>query len=74
VRLPLLKHEDQEAHEILLLRPNGAFLTDENRMSLRNFELHVYDPRKHRPLGQRTPRGYHNNAEIAVAATSSWSW
>ncbi len=39
-----LKHEDQEAHEILLCVQTGSFLSDENRMSLKNFELHVTDP------------------------------
>lgn len=36
-----LKHEDQEAHEILLCVQTGSFLTDEKRMSLKDFELHV---------------------------------
>ncbi len=39
-----LKHEDQEAHEILLCVQTGSFLSDENRMSLKNFELHLTDP------------------------------
>ncbi len=39
-----LKHEDQEAHEILLCVQTGSFLTDEKRMSLKDFELHVTDP------------------------------
>jgi len=39
-----LKHEDQEAHEILLCVQTGSFLSDEKRMSLKNFELHVTDP------------------------------
>jgi DNA polymerase-3 subunit alpha len=39
-----LKHEDQEAHEILLCVQTGSFLTDEKRMSLKEFELHVTDP------------------------------
>ena len=41
-----LKHEDQEAHEILLCVQTGSFLTDEKRMSLKNFELHVTDPKQ----------------------------
>ena len=41
-----LKHEDQEAHEILLCVQTGAFLSDENRFSLKNFELHVADPKE----------------------------
>jgi DNA polymerase-3 subunit alpha len=39
-----LRHEDQTAHEILLCVQTGAFLSDEKRMSLKNFELHVTDP------------------------------
>ncbi len=39
-----LNHEDQEAHEILLCVQTGAFLSDEQRFSLRDFELHVADP------------------------------
>jgi len=39
-----LQHDDQEAHEILLCVQTGSFLADENRMSLKNFELHVTDP------------------------------
>jgi DNA polymerase-3 subunit alpha len=40
-----LKHEDQEAHEILLCVQTGSFLNDEKRMSLKDFELHVSDPK-----------------------------
>ncbi|OYW84012.1 hypothetical protein B7Z17_04770, partial [Candidatus Saccharibacteria bacterium 32-49-10] len=39
-----LSHDDQEAHEILLCVGTGAFLSDEKRMSLKDFELHVTDP------------------------------
>ncbi|HSW99584.1 MAG TPA: DNA polymerase III subunit alpha [Patescibacteria group bacterium] len=39
-----LRHEDQTAHEILLCVQTGAFLSDEKRMSLANFELHVAPP------------------------------
>ena len=41
-----LKHEDQEAHEILLCVQTGSFLSDEKRMSLKNFELHVTEPQE----------------------------
>lgn len=41
-----LQHEDQEAHELLLCVQTGAYLSDENRMSLANFELHVTDPKE----------------------------
>lgn len=37
--------DDQEAHEILLCVGTGAFLADEDRMSLRDFHLHVTDPK-----------------------------
>jgi DNA polymerase-3 subunit alpha len=39
-----LKHKDQEAHEVLLCVQTGSFLSDEKRMSLKNFELHVTEP------------------------------
>lgn len=39
-----LTHEDQASHEILLCVGTGAFLSDEKRMSLKDFELHVTDP------------------------------
>ncbi len=39
-----LSHEDQDAHEILLCVGTGAFLNDEKRMTLKDFELHVVDP------------------------------
>jgi DNA polymerase-3 subunit alpha len=39
-----LNHEDQEAHEILLCVQTGSFLSDEKRMSLKEFDLHVNKP------------------------------
>lgn len=36
-----LKHEDQEAHEALLCVGTGSYLADEDRMSLKEFPLHV---------------------------------
>lgn len=39
-----LKHEDREAHEILLCVQTGSFLDETQRMSLKDFELHVTDP------------------------------
>lgn len=35
---------DQEAHEILLCVGTGSYLSDENRMSLKDFHLHVTNP------------------------------
>lgn len=39
-----LTHQYQDAHEILLCVGTGSFLTDEKRMSLKEFELHVAEP------------------------------
>ncbi len=39
-----LHESDQEAHEILLCVQTGAFLADEDRMSLKDFHLHVTEP------------------------------
>ncbi|MDO4712523.1 MAG: DNA polymerase III subunit alpha [Candidatus Saccharibacteria bacterium] len=39
-----LNHEDQDAHEILLCVGTGAYLSDEKRMSLKDFELHLTEP------------------------------
>lgn len=39
-----LEHDDQDAHEILLCVGTGSYLSDEKRMSLKDFELHVTDP------------------------------
>ncbi len=39
-----LKHQDQQAHEILLCVQTGSFMSDEKRMSLSDFELHVTEP------------------------------
>ncbi len=41
-----LKHEDQEAHEILLCVGTGSYLSDTNRMSLKDFPLHVTEPKE----------------------------
>ncbi len=41
-----LRHEDQDAHEILLCVGTGSFLADEKRMSLKQFPLHVTPPKE----------------------------
>jgi DNA polymerase-3 subunit alpha len=41
-----LRHEDQEAHEVLLCVGTGAFLADEKRMSLKDYPLHVTEPQE----------------------------
>lgn len=40
-----LNHEDQDAHEILLCVGTGAYLSDKKRMSLKNYPLHVENPK-----------------------------
>lgn len=39
-----LTHADQDTHEILLCVGTGSYLSDEKRMSLKDFELHVTEP------------------------------
>jgi len=39
-----LRKKDEPAHEILLCVQTGSFLSDEKRMSLKDFELNVTDP------------------------------
>jgi DNA polymerase III subunit alpha len=41
-----LRHEDQDAHEILLCVGTGSFLSDEKRMTLKEYPLHVTDPKE----------------------------
>jgi DNA polymerase III subunit alpha len=41
-----LKHADQDAHEILLCIGTGAFVADEKRMTLKDYPLHVEDPKE----------------------------
>ncbi len=61
-----LNHEDQEAHEILLCVQTGSFLSDEKRMSLKDFELHVADPKEViERWGKQHPESILNTKEIA---------
>ncbi len=39
-----LRHDDQDAHEVLLCVGTAANLSDTNRMTLKDFELHVIPP------------------------------
>ncbi len=41
-----LKHEDQDAHEILLCVGTGSFLSEPKRMSLKDYPLHVTEPQE----------------------------
>lgn len=61
-----LKQEDQEAHEILLCVQTGAFLADEQRMSLKDFDLHVADPHEViKRWGKDHPKLITNTKKIA---------
>ena len=41
-----LKHEDQDAHEVLLCIGTASNLSDTNRMTLKDFQLHVIPPQE----------------------------
>lgn len=61
-----LRHEDQDAHEILLCIGTGSFLSDEKRMSLKDYPLHVEDPREIiKRWGKTNPDVVSNTKEIA---------
>ncbi len=61
-----LKAEDQEAHEILLCVQTGSFLSDESRMSLKDFDLHVTEPEQViKRWGQANPELILNTKAIA---------
>ncbi len=61
-----LLREDQEAHEVLLCIQTGAFLEDSDRMSLKDFQLHVADPKEIiKRWGKDHPELILNTREIA---------
>lgn len=61
-----VKHEDSEAHEILLCVGTGSFMSDEKRMSLKDFDLHVEDPKKIIDRWEKTnPEAVLNTRKIA---------
>lgn len=61
-----LKHEDQEAHEILLCVGTGAYVSDEKRMTLRDYPLHVEDPNEIiKRWGKDHPEVILNTKEVA---------
>lgn len=61
-----LTHDDQDTHEILLCVGTGAYLSDEKRMSLKDFELHVTDPKEIIERWQKThPEAVANTKRIA---------
>lgn len=61
-----VNHKDQDAHEILLCVGTGAFLADEDRMSLKDFHLHVTNPEDViKRWGEEHPESIRNTKEIA---------
>ena len=61
-----LKHEDQDAHEVLLCVGTGSRITDTNRMTLKDFQLNVIPPEELIPRWQKTcPEAIRNTKVIA---------
>ena len=61
-----LKHEDQDAHEVLLCVGTAANLSNPNRMSLKDFELHVIPPQEIlNRWGKTHPEAIRNTRRIA---------
>jgi len=61
-----LRHSDQTAHEVLLCIQTNSLLSDENRMSLKNLELHVTEPSEIiKRWGKDHPDTVSNTREIA---------
>lgn len=61
-----MKHEDQEAHEVLLCIQTGSFLSEENRMSLTDTDLYLMDPESIiERWGEEHPEVILNTREIA---------
>lgn len=61
-----LNKSDQEAHEILLCVQTGSFLSDEKRMSLKDFDLFVENPEEIiKRWGKTHPQLISNTKKIA---------
>ncbi|MBP5633951.1 DNA polymerase III subunit alpha [Candidatus Saccharibacteria bacterium] len=61
-----IKHEDQDAHEVLLCIGTGSRIMEENRMTLKDFQLHVITPEELIPRWQKTcPEAILNTKKIA---------
>ncbi len=66
-----LKHEDQDAHEVLLCVGTGSRITDENRMSLKDFQLNVIPPDEIIKRWSKTcPEAVRNTRRIADRCTT----
>ncbi len=61
-----IRHEDQDAHEVLLCVGTGSKISDTNRMSLKDFQLHVIPPAEIISRWQNTcPEAVRNSKAIA---------
>ncbi len=61
-----LRHEDQDAHEVLLCVGTASNLSNPNRMSLKDFELHVIPPQDIIDRwGKEFPEAIRNTRRIA---------
>lgn len=61
-----LRHDDQDAHEVLLCVGTAANLSDTNRMTLKDFELHVIPPSDIiKRWGEDFPEAVRNTRRIA---------
>ncbi len=61
-----LHHEDQDAHEVLLCIGTGSNVSDEKRMTLKDFELHVIPPEEIIKRWSKTcPEAVRNTKRIA---------
>lgn len=61
-----VRHSDLNVHEILLCVGTAAFLSDKDRMSLKEFDLHVEDPAKIiERWGKTNPEAVLNTKRIA---------
>lgn len=60
-----LNEDDSDAHEILLCVGTGSYLSDSNRMSLKDFHLHVKDPKEFIPKWEHDPELITNSKAIA---------
>lgn len=61
-----LQHEDQDAHEVLLCVGTASNLSNPNRMSLKEFELHVIPPKDIiARWGKDYPEAVRNSRRIA---------
>ncbi|MCR5572967.1 MAG: DNA polymerase III subunit alpha [Candidatus Saccharibacteria bacterium] len=66
-----LKHEDQDAHEVLLCVGTGSRITDENRMTLKDFQLNVIPPDEIIKRWSKTcPEAVRNTKRIADMCTT----